>query len=269
MVFIIIYRRLLKEQELKRTEAERVSKLKTDFLSRASHELRTPLNAILGFTQLLEMNGEKDFSPETEQEYLHEISNAGQHLLFLVNEILDLSAIESGNASLDICPVHLCEVIQGTLPLVSAIVQQKNISMNLMVPEQHDMVVKADPKRLQQVLLNLITNAIKFNRQGGTISISCERRDNMVRVNIQDNGIGISDDDIEKLFQPFQRLTSAGSVEGTGIGLVVSRDLVEIMEGNIGVDSVLGKGSTFWFELPFIEIIDMPREIERAITNVG
>jgi signal transduction histidine kinase len=269
LVFIIIYRRLLKEQELKRTEAERVSKLKTDFLSRASHELRTPLNAILGFTQLLELDDAKSLSFETQQEYLQEISNAGQHLLFLVNEILDLSAIESGNATLDIRPVHLCETIQGTLPLVNGIAQQRNISISLVVPQQHDMVVKADPKRLQQVLVNLITNAIKYNRQDGTITLSCERRENMIRVNVQDNGIGISNEDRERLFQPFQRLPSAGTVEGTGIGLVVSRDLIEIMGGKIGVESELGKGSTFWFELPFIEMIDINHEIEQAVSNVG
>jgi signal transduction histidine kinase/CHASE3 domain sensor protein len=268
-VFILVYRRLMKEQELKRTEAERVSKLKTDFLSRASHELRTPLNAILGFTQLLEMDRGKGLSSETQQEYLQEISNAGQHLLFLVNEILDLSAIESGNATLNICPVHLCETIQGTLPLVTAIAQQKNISIDLVAPEQHDMVVSADPKRLQQVLMNLITNAVKYNRQGGSIVLSCQRHGEMVRVNVQDDGIGISNDDMEKLFQPFQRLPSAGAVEGTGIGLVVSRDLIEIMGGKIGVQSTPGKGSTFWFELPFIDMIDIPGEIEQARKNVG
>jgi len=227
--------------------AEKANLAKSDFLSSMSHELRSPLNAILGFAQLME----SDSPPPTpsQQESIGQILNAGWYLLELINEILDLAMIESGKLSMSLEPVSLVEVMLECQSMIEPMAQRRGIHMTFPtfdVPH----LVKADRMRIKQVLINLLTNAIKYNQLGGSVVVECcaTTTTGHVRVTVTDTGPGLTPEKLGQLFQPFNRL-GQDAEEGTGIGLVVSKRLVELMDGVIGVESTVGAGSVFWVEL--------------------
>jgi len=227
--------------------AEKANLAKSDFLSSMSHELRSPLNAILGFAQLME----SDVPPPTaaQKESVDQILRAGWYLLELINEILDLAVIESGKLSMSLEPVSLVEVILECQAMIEPLAQRRGIHMTFprfSVPYS----VNADRTRLKQVLINLLSNAIKYNRLGGSVVVDCSAAtaEGQVRITVEDSGPGLTPEKIEQLFQPFNRL-GQDTEEGTGIGLVVSKRLVELMAGAIGVESTVGKGSCFWVDL--------------------
>lgn len=232
-----------REAQEARREAESASQAKTQFLSRVSHELRTPLNAILGFAQVLE----QDLHDQPARRSLEPVLAGGRHLLQLVNELLDISRIEAGALTLQLQTVALRGAIDEALAMTHSDAARRNIDVRL-DPIRDDACVIADRQRLLQVLLNLLSNAVKFNRNGGSIRIDASREQDDWRIAIRDTGPGIEPIWRERLFTPFERLT-AESIEGTGLGLAVSRSLVLAMHGRMGVDSTPGQGSTFWFAL--------------------
>lgn len=231
-----------------RQEAERANQAKSQFLSSMSHELRTPLNAILGFSQLMELE-----DPDNQHlKYIREIRNAGTHLLALINEMLDLARIESGRIDLKLEPVEIGPIIGECISLVQT--QADKLGVQLVQTGVADKVLHTDRVRFKQVMLNLISNAVKYNRKGGTAHIGASASsDNpgYLRILVADTGNGIATHKMAELFQPFNRLDATNSgIEGTGIGLSITRQIVELMGGTVGADSELGVGSTFWIELP-------------------
>jgi signal transduction histidine kinase/ActR/RegA family two-component response regulator len=227
---------------------EKANRAKTDFLSAMSHELRTPLNAVLGFAQLME-TGTPAPTP-SQKRNLDQILKAGWYLLELINEILDLALIESGKATLSREPVSLSEVMLECRAMVEAQAHKRGIGMKF--PRFETLhFVQADRTRVKQVLINLLFNAIKYNRPGGTVTVEFTlSAPDSIRVSVRDTGAGLAAEQVAQLFQPFNRLgKEASAEEGTGIGLVVTKRLVELMGGTIGVDSEVGVGSAFWVEL--------------------
>jgi PAS domain S-box-containing protein len=236
------------EMESAKSAAEKANLAKSDFLSGMSHELRSPLNAILGFAQLM-----ATASPppsDAQKESITQILQAGWHLLKLINEILDLSVVESGKVSLSLEPVALSEVLSECQAMMEAQAQQRGIVMAFPQFDQPSFVW-ADQTRLKQIVINLLSNAIKYNRPNGMVSVDCTAiSPDGIRVSFKDTGAGLTPEKMAQLFQPFNRLgQEAGSVAGTGIGLVVTKQLVELMGGVLGVDSAVGEGSVFWVEL--------------------
>ncbi|WP_288369480.1 PAS domain S-box protein [uncultured Algoriphagus sp.] len=230
-------------------EAEKANRAKSEFLSRMSHELRTPMNAILGFAQLLEL------TPLTEKQLknVEYILKGGQHLLSLINEILDLSKIEAGKIQMKVEPIDLNELLEETIQTVQPFLIKKSI--HLINNQSESVFVLADWQRLKQVLLNILNNAIKYNKANGKIEISqfevLDSEQSKVRIEIKDTGKGIREEDFPKLFEPFERIGAEMSeTEGTGLGLAVVKKLIELMQGEVGVESIWGVGSTFWVELP-------------------
>ena len=239
----------LKEAQIK---AERANQAKNEFLSRMSHELRTPLNAILGFSQLFESDQSLN---KQQQSKATAIFNAGQHLLSLINEVLDLSRLDAGSINVSIEQVSLDEVIVNSTALVADLAEGRGVTIDYNPKNCRGLMVEADMTRLKQVFLNLLSNAVKYNREGGRVWInSTLDRPGLVDVSITDTGPGIAPDRIGDLFEPFNRLgAELGETEGTGIGLVITRQLVELMQGELRVDSNPGKGSTFTVQLRAIQ----------------
>ena len=245
------------ERELRaaKSEAERANTAKSKFLSRMSHELRTPLNAILGFGQLLEMSQLAD----TDYQAVDHILKGGRHLLTLVDEVLDLARVETGEIALKIVPVSLDRLAVDCTGLVSRLAEARGVTCLTKAARHWQVPVLADEQRLRQVLLNLLSNAIKYNREGGQVSLAYEKMSgNRLRLSVADTGTGIPEEAQSHLFVPFNRLGQEfGEVEGTGLGLVVSKQLMEAMGGQLGVESEVGKGSTFWLELPAVPETDL------------
>jgi len=252
------------ELESARFVAEKANLAKSDFLSSMSHELRSPLNAILGFAQLMESDVPAP-SP-SQKESISQILHAGWYLLDLINEILDLAVIESGKLSMSLEPVSLVEVMLECQLMIEPLAQRKGVHMTFpRFDEPHS--VRADRTRIKQVLINLLSNAIKYNQLGGSVIVDCceASAPGYVRITVRDSGPGLNEEKLAQLFQPFNRLGQTGNAEeGTGIGLVVSKRLVELMEGLIGVESTVGTGSMFWIELLSTAPLVLPLRLEAA-----
>ena len=243
-------RALKKDADAARQSAENASKAKSDFLSSMSHELRTPLNAVIGFGQLLQTDRDRCLSAK-QQEYCHHIIGAGNHLLNLVNEILDLAGIEAGRLKMSLERVSVTETFDSIRRTMLPLAEKNDIRLEVSLPADIP-DVHADQLRLHQVLLNLVSNGIKYNRAGGKVELAAELLPSgRVRMRISDTGIGIDPTKQDKLFEPFERLGAEYTgVEGTGIGLTLSRNLVNAMHGTLGYSSSRNQGSTFWVDLP-------------------
>lgn len=236
-----------REDDLRRARDQAVAatRAKDEFISRISHELRTPLTAVLGFGELLQY---EDLSTEN-RDSVDRIVRAGRHLLNLINDLLDIGRIETGYLSLTFQPVVLADEVHEVVAILGPMAEEQRVQVTA---ELGDLAALADRQRLQQVLLNLVSNAIKYNREGGQVVVTgSERPGDLVRLEVRDTGVGIPTEARDRLFVPFERLGAEGSgVPGTGVGLALSKALTEAMHGIIGVESTQGQGSTFWIELP-------------------
>jgi PAS domain S-box-containing protein len=237
------------EAETALREAESANRAKSDFLSRMSHELRTPLNAILGFGQILE----RQHLTALQEESVQYILSGGRHLLDLINEVLDIARVEAGHVELSLEPILLCDLVAQSWDMVRPLAAEQNIHYTENISTQSHLHVFADRQRFKQVLINLLSNAIKYNRVGGDVTVlCCEQPDGRVCLAVQDTGPGISTEHLSRLFTPFERLSAANSdIEGTGLGLVLSRGLMTAMGGTLEVKSTVGEGSTFSVTLPW------------------
>jgi PAS domain S-box-containing protein len=250
---------------LAKLEAERASRAKSDFLSRMSHDLRTPLNAILGFAQILQM----DRLTLEQAESVQQILRGGVHLLELINEVLDIARIEAGRLSLSPEPVAVDEVISHVVDLVRPLGSARRVSLKADAGGAAGLHARADRQRLRQVLVNLVSNAVKYNRDGGEVRVSCVLDRGTVRILVSDTGPGIPPHKKARLFQPFERLgAELSSVEGTGLGLAVSKGLTEAMGGRIGFESTVDVGTTFWVELPYTAA-PAPRHVDEPAAAQG
>jgi signal transduction histidine kinase/ActR/RegA family two-component response regulator len=241
----------LNEQGLREAmeEADRANTAKSEYLSRMSHELRTPLNAILGFAQLLEL----EELGEEQRENLHYILSAARHLLALINEVLDIAAIEAGRLPLSLEPVAVADVVAEAVSLIRPLADQHEVLL-VSPPVSCQVHVRGDRQRLKQILLNLLSNAVKYNRPGGRVELACGPAGDGMRIQVVDTGPGIAAEVMDQLFVPFERLGSEQTgVEGAGLGLPLSRRLAEAMGGTLAVETEVGQGSRFWVELPLAE----------------
>jgi signal transduction histidine kinase len=245
--------RLFKEIQQKSAQLEVANRHKSEFLANMSHELRTPLNAIIGFSDVLlqKMFGELN---EQQADYLADIRSSGSHLLTLINDILDLSKIEAGRMELELAPFSLVAALNNAVILVRERALGHGIKLELEVAPELDTIV-ADERKLKQVVVNLLANAVKFTPDGGTVRLRAARENGEVRLAIQDTGIGIAPEDQERIFEEFQQAShqSEKSREGTGLGLSLSRRMVELHGGTISVESAPGRGSTFTVALPLLK----------------
>jgi signal transduction histidine kinase len=241
-------RTLAEQAAVLRDAAQRANRSKSEFLSRMSHELRTPLNAVIGFGQLLEV---AELEEAEDRDSVDRILRAGRHLLDLINEVLDISRIETGDLHLSVEPVSILEAVQSAIDLIVPSAKQRAITIERRDPEDGQPYVLGDRQRLLQVILNLLSNAVKYNVEGGQIGVEVSRGlDGQVTVSVADTGLGLAPDEIDRLFVPFDRLGATnGDVEGTGVGLALSKGLVERMGGQLEVESTVGIGSTFRFHL--------------------
>lgn len=232
-----------------RDQAETASRAKSEFLSSMSHELRTPLNAIIGFAQIL-ANSRREPLGDKQHRQVSQIERSGQHLLSLINEVLDLAKIEAGHMTLSIEPIILANVFNDACSTLEPSAEAAGIRFRYTSPNDQ-WQVNADYTRTKQILLNLLSNAIKYNSTNGSIDITVAHLVDHVRISVTDTGPGIAPERQHELFEPFNRLDAeGGSIEGSGIGLAITRELVERMNGEMGIDSQLGHGATFWFTLP-------------------
>jgi len=235
------------ELVLSTERAEKANRAKSEFLSHMSHELRTPMNAILGFAQIIELANPTD----EQRRWAGEIRRAGDHLLELIDELLDLSRIEVGRLAVRIEPVSVQRVIEESVQIIEPLLRHSPLDLTIRAARVDDHAVLADRTRLRQVLVNLLSNAVKYNRARGEISLDClPAGSQRLRISVRDTGAGIAPEQLDRLFKPFERLgAKQHAIEGTGIGLALSKQLAELMGAELGVESQLGKGSTFWIEL--------------------
>jgi two-component system sensor histidine kinase/response regulator len=247
-------------------EAERANAAKSEFLSRMSHELRTPMNAILGFSQLMSFDTNETLSP-SQKARLHEISKGGKHLLDLINEVLDLSRIESNQFTLSIENVNIQEVIKETLSLILPMAQKNNISIENRF--QKNLFVLADRTKLKQVFLNLLSNAVKYNSDNGSIVLESHvTSEDKVSISVKDTGAGLSLQQQKSIFEPFNRLdVDKTEIEGSGIGLTITQRLVEHMNGSIEVESKEGQGSSFILQLPKGKEVDLKTILDELVAS--
>jgi GAF domain-containing protein/anti-sigma regulatory factor (Ser/Thr protein kinase) len=245
--------RLFKEIQEKSAQLEVANRHKTEFLANMSHELRTPLNAIIGFSEVLLQRMFGELNPQ-QADYLEDVMSSGRHLLTLINDILDLSKIEAGRMELEAAPFSLVAALNNAVTLVRERAMSHGIRLELDVAPELDTMV-ADERKLKQVVVNLLTNAVKFTPDGGTVSLRAARENGEVRLSVHDTGIGIAPEDQERIFEEFQQATHQGdqSREGTGLGLTLSKRMVELHGGTLSVSSTPGKGSTFTVALPLLK----------------
>ncbi|MDH5188500.1 MAG: PAS domain S-box protein, partial [Rhodospirillaceae bacterium] len=253
-------------------EAENANKAKSQFLSSMSHELRTPLNGILGFTQLLQLDPTTPLT-DKQTESTNQVMRSGHHLLDLIDQVLELAKIEAGNMSISIEPVPMRDLVGECIDMVLSMAKKRDIKIDSSPDKIPDAVIMGDRVSVKQVLLNLLSNAVKYNRAGGTISVIAKITNNKkMYISVSDTGLGIPKEQQRKVFEPFNRLGhEASEIEGTGIGLVITRELLHMMDGDIGFSSEEGKGTTFWIELPLAEdnlIKPANEEIQQNHTNV-
>jgi len=250
-----------KELDEAKKLAENANSAKSDFLSSMSHELRTPMNAILGFGQLLQQNPS---DPLTENQYqsVEHILAGGHHLLELINDVLDLSKIEAGKIEVSLEDVSIQELLAECVVTAENLDNDISVSLSDIGLDESQILVKSDVTRLRQVLLNLMSNAVKYNRPNGSVEVNCAKNEEYkLRISIKDTGLGIPKEKQEMLFEPFNRLgAETTNIEGTGIGLSITKRLIELMEGEIGFDSEVGVGSTFWVDIPLAVESDKPVE---------
>lgn len=254
---------------LAKEAAEEANQAKSDFLSSMSHELRTPLNAILGFAQLFDYDGSLN---NEQQQNVQEIRKAGQHLLKLIGDVLDLSKVEAGRMALSLEPVLASRALQECLALVQPLAEIKGVRIDFSLETFESAYIQADVIRFKQALLNLISNGVKYNRRGGEVFIRFLPWQNSagacLRMEIRDNGLGIALHKQAEMFQPFNRLGAEGSgIEGSGVGLVITKRLIEMMEGQISFDSVENVGTTFWLDMPLAAEVTAAPRVETVVTK--
>lgn len=251
----ITFRKQMEESLIRsKEEAERANRTKTDFVSRISHELRTPLNAILGFAQLLELEQDPPLTT-VQSEKVTEIIHAGEHLTELINDVLELSRIEAGKLELDLETVELGPVLKECLSYLHPSASRKRVKLEPFTPDP-GMKVLADRVRIKQVLLNLLSNAVKYNRENGSIAVNCVLDERFCHMRIADTGLGIPADDLERLFEPYTQFHKKNGIEGSGMGLSITRQLLEMMGGGISAESVEGAGTTFHLRIPRAEAVE-------------
>ncbi|NIR51293.1 MAG: HAMP domain-containing protein [candidate division Zixibacteria bacterium] len=250
-------KKAIQEAELKKREAEKANRAKSEFLSRMSHELRTPLNAVLGFAQILEIETRKK-QDTSQRASIQQILNGGKHLLELVNEILDLARIESGKYEFSQEEVALDPAIEDVVIQLKPLSDNYDVQVTYSNPEGYNPIILMDPMRFKQSLINLISNAIKYNKPGGQVNVLLEIKNSQaVNIKVIDTGKGISQENLKYIFEPFERLNyGVESIEGTGIGLTITKQLVEKMNGTLEVESELGKGSCFTLTFPVLQMND-------------
>jgi PAS domain S-box-containing protein len=251
------------ELESARSVAEKTNLAKSDFLANMSHELRTPLNSVIGFSEVLQ---DRIFGPinDKQMEYVNNILTSGRHLLSLINDILDLSKVESGKMKLELSDFSLRESLDASLMMLMEKALKGGIELHLDITPPADLRIMADQRKLKQILYNLLSNAVKFTPAGGTVVLSALRDGDFIEITVADSGIGIKEEDIAKLFHPFTQLESVYTKEykGTGLGLALNKDLVELHGGRVWVESRFGTGSRFSFNIPIVQVTD-----KRALNN--